>query len=188
MSSFYLKKSIPVLVFFILLLNACTQELYLYSEKQKGYQIAIKNIYSPCCGWCSQKIIHDNLKGEQCSFTISCNVNNDNIGNCIGFGLGVQKYIYTYEGSLIKKLSIYNPVYDTTLLRNSYPNLFKLTILDTITSSKKLVPLDSTDSLIINKIIEYKSDSKCDKKYLKLIIGFILIKTEEVYLKKEKLK
>ena len=168
------------------LFTSCVHYATLYAEKNTDKKIALQSYYSPCCGWCGQRVILDNLKGEQNSLLINCKFDDMYSRYCTEFRIGTQKHIDNYIKNTIRQHSIYRPVYDTTELKKMYPNLDRESYFDTLMLSRQIIPLTSLDSMLINQALAFKGDTTCNNNHLKLIQGFIFVRTDEVKMKKEK--
>jgi len=182
----YFMRKVSFLVLTVSLFS-CVHSTALYFDNQTNYRLAYKSYYSPCCGWCGRKIILDSLKGQQNTLFIDCNINHVNNKYCTYLGIGTQKHIDTYNGNFIRSRSIYIPVYDTVELKKNYPDLDREIYFNTSMLSINIIPLIDLDSLIIKKSLEYTGDTACDKMYLKYIRGYVLVKTESMKIKKERL-
>jgi len=98
--------------------------------------------------------------------------------------IGTQKHINTYKKNFVRQHSVYRPVYDTLELKKMYPSIEREAYFDSTMLSGQFIPLTSLDSAIIKKALDFKSDTTCDNKHLKLIRGFIFIRKDEVKMKK----
>jgi len=131
-------------------------------------------------------VINDNLNGEQYSLLINCKIDDRNSRYCTEMQLGTQKHIDAYKKNFVRKHSIYRPVYDTLELKKMYPNLDREAYFDSTMLSGQFIPLTSLDSALIKKALDFKSDTTCHNNHLKLIRGFVFIRTDKVKMKKEK--
>ena len=173
-------------ILFLALLSSCVHYATLYAEKSAVGKFAIQSYYSPCCGWCGQRFINDNLGGEQYSLLINCKIEDRYSRLCTEPQIGTQKHIDTYKKNYVRQQSIFRPVYDTFELKKMYPNLDREVYFDTIMLTGQILPLTSLDSTLISKALNFKGDSTCNNDHLKLIRGFILVSTQQVKMKKEK--
>ena len=169
----------------ILLFSSCAHYSNLYTEKQVDSKLAIQKIYSPCCGWCGQRVISDNLKDEQTSLFINCKMEEKNSRYCTGMRIGTQKHVDLYKNNTIIQHSVYRPVYDSTALKKLYPNIDREAYFDSILLTSAVIPLTTSDAAIIQKAIDFTGDGSCNKDHLKLIYGFVLVRSEMVKNKKK---
>jgi len=175
---------ITIAAFF--LFTSCVHYSTLYAENNPDNKVAIQSYYSPCCGWCGQRIISDNLKGEQYSLLINCKIESKYSRYCTALEIGTQKHIDVYKKKFVTQQSIYRPVYDTIELKQNYPNLEREAYFDTLMLTRQIIPLTNLDSALINWALEFKGDTTCSNDHLRLIRGYIFVRTEEVKMKKEK--
>jgi hypothetical protein len=105
---------------------------------------------------------------------------------CTELRIGTQKHIDNYIRNTIRQHSIYRPVYDTIELKKMYPNLDRESYFDTLMLSRQIIPLTNLDSMLINQALAFKGNTTCNNYHLKLIRGFIFVRTDEVKVKKEK--
>ena len=168
------------------LFTSCVHYATLYADKSAVNKTAIQSYYSPCCGWCGQRVIIDNLNGEQQSLLINCKFEDMYSRYCTELKIGTQKHIDIYKGNLIRQHSIYRPVYDTIELKKLYPNLDREAYFDTLMLTRQILPLTGLDSMSIAKALAFRGDSSCNNKHLELIRGYIFVRTDEIKVKKEK--
>ena len=171
----------------LIVLNSCDHYSTMHVEKSSDRKIAIQQYFTSCAGLCGQNIIVDDLKGEQQSLLIMCNIESRGCRLCTAFWMGTQKSIANYNGKFVRKYSIFRPVYDTISLKKVYPNLDRGTYFDTLMLSRVFLPLTKTDSVLFTKALEFKSDT-CKTNFIKFITGYILVSTREVNFKKEDFK
>ena len=67
-----------------------------------------------------------------------------------------------------------------------YPNLDRESYFDTLMLTREIIALTSLDSMLINQVLAFKSDTLCNSNHLKLIRGYIFVRADDVKLKKEK--
>ena len=179
-------RQLSTIIITCVLFASCVHYATLNAEKNADNKIAFQSYYSPCCGWCGQRLILDNLKGEQYSLLINCKFGDKNSRSCTELEIGTQKHVDIYKRHTVRQHSIYRPVYDTTELKRMYPNLDWESYFDTLMLTRQVIPLTALDSILINKAVAYKGDITCNKNYLQLIRGYIFVSTDEVKFKKEK--
>jgi hypothetical protein len=167
------------------LLTSCVHYATIYADKNADNKTAIQSYYSPCCGWCGQRVITDNLNGEQQSLLINCKFEDTYSRYCTELRIGTQKHIDIYKRNFIRQHSIYRPVYDTIELKKMYPNLDRESYFDTLMLTRQIINLTVLDSMLINKSLDFKGDTSCNNNHLKLIRGYIFVRTDEVKMKKE---
>ena len=168
-----------------ILLSSCVHYATLYSEKNTNNKLAIQAYYSPCCGWCGQRVILDNMTGEQQSLLVSCKMDDRYSRYCTEARVGTQKHVDLYKGNTVYRHIVYRPVYDTAALKELYPGLDREAYFDSLLLVREMLPLTSIDAALINKAIHYKQDTACKSNYIKLIRGYVLVDSNEVKQKKE---
>lgn len=177
-----LKRKFIIFLSIAICMLSCTRTATVFVNEESGSRIAYQREYSPC-GPVNSQIVIDSLNGKLYKVIIDCNISDMGYGLCTYLGIGTQKHVDHYRGKHIIKRLIYRPVYDTNELRKVYA-VFN----NSVYSELEVLPLQRIDSLLIETAIGYKGDTTCDKKYLQYIKGFVLVKTEDAKIKKEKIK
>jgi hypothetical protein len=170
----------------ILILSSCAHYSTLYAERQADSKLAIQGYYSPCCGWCGQRVITDNLKNEQTSLLINCRTEDMYSRLCTEWQIGTQKHVDVYKRNRVIQHAVYRPVYDTTRLKQLYPNIDRETYFDTLMISRQMIPLTRLDSMLIERALAFQGDSSCNKDHLRLILGYVFVRNDKIKGKKEK--
>ena len=138
-------------------------------------KIALQEFYSPCCGWCGQRIVIE-TNGKQYALLINCQIEDQYSSDCMPYGLGTQKHVLIYKRKKVRQEEFYKAVYDTAELKKIYPKANKLEWDDEKYAGEPLIPLTPVDSLLIEKYYALTAKKDCSDRYLKAIKGFIRIK------------
>ena len=162
--------------------SSCDHYITRSIEKTGSSRTVIQSFAAACCGGCGQRVLIDNLNGEQQTLQVECNLE---WGCCRMCMFGTEKHIDKYSSKFIVQRTIYKPIYDTTNLKNLFPKLRREAFFDSTQFSNPTLPLTFFDTLLISHALSYAVDTACKKSYLSLIRGFVFVKTENVKYKKD---
>jgi hypothetical protein len=161
--------------------TSCDNYITKSIENTGNTRTVIQSFAAACCGGCGQRVLIDNLKDEQQTLQVECNLE---WGCCRMCMFGTEKHIDKYSGKFIVQRTIYKPIYDTISLKNLFPKLERVAFFDSAQLLNPILSLTSSDTLLISRALSYVVDTTCQKSYLLLIRGFVFVKTENVKYKK----
>jgi hypothetical protein len=156
-------------------LCSCMNYAPVSSLKKNSEKITLQDFYSPCCGSCGQRIVIDKLDGNLYTLQVNCSIEEQYSRLCTPLKLGSHKKVLIYKKNKIISEKYYKPIYDTAELKKMYPNADSGEYYDSVIYSKKILPLTSIDSSLIDSYYLMTKKNNCTDKHLRFIKGFVLV-------------
>ena len=170
-------KLLPLILLATIAFSSCMDYATVKAINRSDEKIALQDFYSPCCGSCGQRIVAE-INGKQYALQVNCRIEDKDSRLCTPFSLGTQKHVLFFKGKTIIRQEYYKPVYDTIELKKMYPKTDRGEYYDDSLGLKPVIPLDHIDALLIDRYYELTTKQPCSDRYLRLIRGFVQVKTD----------